>query len=248
MVGVNTGPCSSGARRRTRAGGSLRRVTGRGATVERLPHGPHGLSREEVRASQQKRILDAMMVAVGTHGYNDTTVAHVTASARVSRSAFYEQFTDKRDAFLTAYSDWGNRFFADLLRAGERATSLREVISACGDVLVDRAQREPEASRAFILEVYATGEPGLERREEMLRLGEALFDGLAADLQANHPDLAAPFPLAGLAVIGASFELCAHVLRHPGAGALEQVRRAIEDIWFVGLTGTSDRDGLPSPG
>lgn len=185
------------------------------------------------------------MVAVGSHGYNDTTVAHVTTSARVSRSAFYEQFADKRDAFLAAYADWGTRFFADLLRAGEQAASLRDVISACGEVLVDRAQREPEASRAFILEVYATGGPGLEKREEMLRLGEALFDGLAADLQGRHPDVGPPFPLAGLAVIGASFELCAHVLRQPGDGTLDQVRAAIEDIWFLALTGSSDVSRFP---
>lgn len=187
-----------------------------------------------------------MMVAVGTHGYNDTTVAHVTTSARVSRSAFYEQFADKREAFLAAYADWGTRFFADLLRAGEQAASLRDVISACGEVLVDRAQREPEASRAFILEVHATGEPGLQKREEMLRLGEALFDALAADLRTRHPDVGRPFPLAGLAVIGASFELCAHVLRHPGEGALEQVRGAIEGIWFLALTGSSDMSGFGS--
>ncbi len=219
-------------------------MTGPGASVDRLPHGPHSLSREQVQASQRTRILDATIVAVGTHGYADATIAHVTASARVSRSAFYELFVDKRDAFLAAYSDWGNRFFADLRRAGEQASSLREIITSCGEVLVDRAQREPEASRAFILEVYATGEPGLRKRDEMLRLGENLFDGLAAGLQASRPDLPSPFPLAGLAVIGASFELCAQLLRHPDDGALERVRRAIEDIWFVGLTGSSDSGAL----
>lgn len=221
-------------------------MTAPGTAVERLPHGPHGLSREQVLASQHERILAATMAAVGTHGYNRTTVAHVTASAQVSRSAFYEQFADKENAFLTAYSDWGSVFFADLLRAGEQTASLRDAISACGAVLVDRAHQEPEASRAFILEVYAAGEPGLAKREEMLRLGEALFDALAADVQAKHPDLGPPFPLAGLAVIGASFELCAHVLRHPGDGALERVRRAIEDIWFVALTGSSDGSRIPS--
>lgn len=216
-------------------------MSDRGATVERLPHGPHGLSREEVRSSQQQRILEALMATVGSRGYHETTVAHVTAAARVSRSAFYDQYADKREAFLAAYTAWGRRFFDDLLRVGQGAGSLHAIISACGEVLVERARQEPAASRAFILEVYATGEPGLQAREEMLGLGQTLFDALAADLRAHHPSAVPPVSLAGLGVIGASFELCAHVLRHPGDGTLEQVRAAIEEIWWVGLTGSSDR-------
>ncbi|EFQ82882.1 transcriptional regulator, TetR family [Aeromicrobium marinum DSM 15272] len=216
-------------------------MTEPGAIVERLPHGPHGLSREEVRASQQQRILEAVMLAVGTRGYHEATVAHVTTAARVSRSAFYEQYSDKREAFLAAYTAWGRQFFGDLVRAGQQAGSLREIIAASGEVLVQRARQEPEASRAFILEVYATGEPGLQAREEMLRLGQDLFDALAADLQARDPAAVPPVALAGLGVIGASFELCAHVLRHPGDVMLDQVREAIEDLWWVGLTGVSAR-------
>lgn len=185
------------------------------------------------------------MVAVGTHGYQATTLAHVTAAARVSRSAFYDQFADKRAAFLTAYSDWGAGFFDELLQAGSRAGSLREVIGACGEVMVGRGRREPEACRAFILEVYATGEAGLERRDEMLRTGEALFHGLAADLRVSNPELPEPSPYVGLAVISASFELCAQALRHPEGDALGRARRAIEDLWLLGLTGSTA--GISAP-
>lgn len=209
--------------------------------MERLPHGPHSLTREQVRASQRQRMLEAMMVVVGTHGYNETTVAHVAAAARVSRSAFYEQFADKRDGFLAAYTDWGDRFFGDLLRAGRQAGSLHEVIAACGQVLSDRARREPAAARAFILEVFATGEAGLRKRDDMLQVGQALFDGLAADLRAHDPDLAPRPASLGLAVIGASFELCAQTLRHPGPGSLERATQAVEDVWLLGLTGSAVR-------
>ncbi|WP_341924533.1 TetR/AcrR family transcriptional regulator [Nocardioides psychrotolerans] len=209
--------------------------------AERLPHGPHGLSREEVRASQRHRMLEATLVAVGSRGYAATTVAHVTAQARVSRSAFYEQFADKRDAFLAAYDQWGHRFFDDLLRIGSRPAPLREVVAACGELIIDRGLREPEAARAFILEVYATGEVGLQRREEMLTLGQSLFHGLAAELRRQHPDLPPLNPSLGLAVIGASFELCAQALRHPDDDSLDRVRQAVEDLWLLGLT------GVPSP-
>jgi AcrR family transcriptional regulator len=41
-----------------------------------------------------------MVGAVAAKGYAATTVADVLVRARVSRSAFYEQFRDKEDCFL----------------------------------------------------------------------------------------------------------------------------------------------------
>lgn len=205
--------------------------------LERLPHGPHRLTREEVQASQRQRLLDAMLANVGERGYAATTVAHVTAAARVSRSAFYEQFADKRDAFLAAYDDWGRRFFDDLLQAGSRPGPLPEVVAACGAVLLERGRREPAAARAFILEVHGAGEPGLQRRDAMIAIGQGLFDALAAELRRRHPELPPLSPGRGLAVVGASFELCAQALRHPADGWLEELRATIEDLWMLGLTG-----------
>jgi AcrR family transcriptional regulator len=83
-------------------------------TTERLPRGPHGLTREQVQASQRQRILDAALDVVGERGYAATTVADITSAAGVSRTTFYEQFQNKLDAFLTAYDEFGKAFLADV--------------------------------------------------------------------------------------------------------------------------------------
>ena len=69
----------------------------------RLPHGPNGMSREEVARNQRARMYGGMIEAVHEHGYPQTTVAHVIALAGVSRRAFYEQFPNKEACFLATY-------------------------------------------------------------------------------------------------------------------------------------------------
>src|SRR2546423_5503381 len=69
----------------------------------RLPSGRHGLTREEVMASQRARLVDAMVHVVADKGYAATTVADVVERAGVSRRTFYEQFADKEACFLAAY-------------------------------------------------------------------------------------------------------------------------------------------------
>ena len=98
---------------------------------DRLPKGPHSLTREQVQASQRQRILDAILDVVGEHGYATATVAHVTALAGISRTTFYEQFRSKQDAFLTAYDEFGTRFLADMDAVS--AATPAEVLTAAAE-------------------------------------------------------------------------------------------------------------------
>lgn len=202
--------------------------------AERLPKGPHDLSREEVKASQRQRILDATLDVVGEHGYGSTTVAHITKAAGVSRTTFYEQFRNKQDAFLTAYDEFGRTFLADMARV-EGATPA-EILSASAARLVDWGRRRPLASRAFLVEIHAVGEVGLERRDRAMRLAEERFDRVTAWVQSIDPSLPAPPPLIARAVVAASWELTAQGIRTPG-DTRDETREALAYIWLLGLTG-----------
>lgn len=68
-----------------------------------LPHGRHGLSRDQVRYSQRERLVAGFAQAVTEHGYHAVTIAHVTKAARVSRRAFYENFDGKEACFLATF-------------------------------------------------------------------------------------------------------------------------------------------------
>src|SRR3954447_19942271 len=208
---------------------------------DRLPKGPHGLSREQVQASQRQRMLDAVLDAVGEHGYAGATVADITTAAGVSRTTFYEQFRNKQDAFLTAYDEFGKRFLSELA-AVPTTTTPADVLSNAAAQLVDWGRRRPLARRAFLVEIHAVGEEGLERRDRVMNLAVERFDRVAAWLRSVDPSLPPLPPLVGRAVVAASWELTAQAVRTAGDTSAES-RQALAYVWLLGLTG---RPQLPT--
>ena len=201
---------------------------------ERLPKGPHGLSREQVQASQRERILDAVLEVVGEHGYADATVAHVTGAAGISRTTFYEQFSSKQDAFLTAYDEFGENFLTEL--AGAAGSTPAEVLSDAAERLVAWGRSRPLASRAFLIEIHAVGKEGREHRDRVMSLAAERFEQVAAWVRSVDPGLPPPPRLVARAVVAASWEITAQAVRTSGDTSVDS-REALSYIWLLGLTG-----------
>jgi AcrR family transcriptional regulator len=208
---------------------------------ERLPKGPHGLSREQVQASQRQRILDAILDVVGERGYAAATVADVTTAAGVSRTTFYEQFANKQEAFLAAYDEFAGSFLADV--ASTPTTTPLETLTGAAERLVDWGRRRPLACRAFLLEIHAVGPAGLAHRDSVMALAERQFEIVAAWVRRVDPSLPAVPPVAGRAVIAASWELTAQAAR-TSADTTAQSREALAYVWLLGLTGEPKLSGL----
>src|SRR5437899_6823934 len=68
-----------------------------------LPRGPHGLSRDQIVASQRARLLAGAIEAVAARGYVGTAVADIIARAGVSRRTFYELYEDRDACVAEAY-------------------------------------------------------------------------------------------------------------------------------------------------
>ena len=147
-----------------------------------LPRGRHGLSREEVEASQRARIMLALAEAMAEKGYAATSVADVLKRARVSRETFYEQHDSKLDCFLQTFDAAAALLAASIGEAvggaaaglpDDRAVLLERVIGAYLDVLL----AEPAFARLFLVESYAAGAAAIERRAAVqARLADGLVD------------------------------------------------------------------------
>jgi AcrR family transcriptional regulator len=79
-----------------------------------LPRGRHLLPPEEVERHQRERILHAVARGMAERGYATLTVGSIIAEARVSRTTFYAQFANKREAVVGTYEETFRRFL-DLL-------------------------------------------------------------------------------------------------------------------------------------
>lgn len=128
-----------------------------------LPRGRHGLSREEVEASQRARVMLALAEAMAEKGFAATSVADVLKRARVSRETFYELYDSKLDCFLQTFDTAAALLQASIghaLPPDGGCDVLERAIGAYLDVLL----AQPAFARLFLVESYAAGAAAIERR------------------------------------------------------------------------------------
>jgi AcrR family transcriptional regulator len=143
---------------------------------DQLSGGRHGLSAEQVRASQRARIVAAMTAAVGEHGYHGVRVADVVSRAGVSRKTFYELFGGKDDCFDAAYGFWIDRLLATTLGAFESRDEWLEALRAGLAALLDALAREPAVARLCFSEAVAAGGEIQRRRDRAAGRLARLFE------------------------------------------------------------------------
>src|SRR5215218_7412356 len=98
-----------------------------------------------------------MLKAVGTHGYERTTVQDAIAEAGVYRQAFYDSFEGKEDCYLQAL-DAGSAWVELAMReAAAGSSTWREQLRGALAGLLSFLEEQPEIGRALLVEVHAAG-------------------------------------------------------------------------------------------
>lgn len=191
---------------------------------DRLPRGRHGLSREEVVASQRERMLRALADTTADKGFVGTSVADILRVAGVSRETFYQQFTSKEDCFLSAYDEAVTILLGRMASAPVQDTS--DEAAAAEDERIVRLDRvlgsyleaiaaEPAFARVFLLEVFAVGPVAFARRAA----GQERFSAMLAELVGAGDDADARF--AAEALVAATSSL---VTTRLAVGDLDGIR------------------------
>jgi AcrR family transcriptional regulator len=124
-----------------------------------------------------------MAEAVAEKGFARATVADVISRAGVSRETFYEQFSDKEEAFLAAL-DAGAEGLVSILRAAldlPAADPLERLDRALKAYLTTLAS-EPSFAKAFLIDAYGAGQRATARRIELQRhFVDVMAEVLAVD-------------------------------------------------------------------
>src|SRR3954453_13218656 len=145
--------------------------------AEPLPRGRHKLAPEDVRASQRDRLLRAMLECVAERGYEATTVPQVVATARVSRNAFYEFFSDKTDCFIATCDQAAEGLLEELV-ALQAEPDWIEAARRGADIYLRWWQERPGAQRAFFPRPSGGGEAARCQPRPDLELFRPVFSGL----------------------------------------------------------------------
>lgn len=149
-------------------------------------------TRDRQRADTHRRIFDAAVDHLRTHGVNGTSVAAVAKAAGVSRQTFYDHFPTLDDVVAEAFADYRDSVAAHLAQTLDQQPDrdLAGLLDALVEALFQ--QMEPEDSQ-LRLEIAARLARGVDARPW---LDEPLFrivaDAVAAAQRDGEvvPDLA----------------------------------------------------------
>jgi AcrR family transcriptional regulator len=194
------------------------------AVPAKLPRGRHQLSREQVVASQQVRMLLAMADAMSEKGFVNTSVADVLKRAGVSRETFYQQFSSKLDCFLHVFDTAGEVLLNRILAARpEKGTTPQERFEIAFGAYMDTIEEHASYARVFLIEVYAAGPEAMARRSALQqRLVDGLVDILGARSKQDR--------FACQALVAAMASLVMDPLITQDGEALRQVRRDVTHL------------------
>ena len=149
----------------------------------------------------RQRILQGMLEAVGTHGYEQTTVQDVITNAGIYRQAFYDDFNDKEDCYLQAL-DAGSAWVELAMReaaAGE--STWRGQLRGALTGLLRFFDEQPEIGRALLVEVHAAGAQAVGKRTEAIRRAAAMVDLAREESEDSAPAIAAEAVVAGILAV-----------------------------------------------
>ena len=140
-----------------------------------LPRGRTSLPAEEVRAEQRRRLLRGVMAAVAEQGYTSVTVSDIVGRARVSRKAFYDQFSSKEDCFLAAAVRGSVVMFEHLATMLDSEMTPQEALRTATRSYLKLCADEPEFAWCLFVELPAVGHTALKMRNAGYRQLTKLF-------------------------------------------------------------------------
>jgi len=210
-------------------------AAGEGQPLRRLPRGRHNLPASVVRASQRERLLEAMLANVAEHGYEATTVPQVVATAKVSRNAFYELFSDKADCFLAVCDELATDVLDNI--ANPAQDEWRAALRAGTARYLRWWQDRPAFSRTYFVELPSAGARAVAQRDRQYERFRELFDGIAAWARIQEPGLPSVGPLASRAIVLAVTELIAEEVRAGRVGRLVELEDDVVALITLLLTG-----------
>jgi AcrR family transcriptional regulator len=196
-----------------------------------LPKGRHGLSREEVAASQRTRLLQATADLGTERGFASLTLTDIVLRAGVARSTFYDYFEDKQQCFLAAFDYAADTVLEHVLAIGPPpAGDFASPVDAYIATLLELCLQESGLVRLVAADAEALG-PAAAERQRAIR--SRLADGLVAlreYLRREEPKLASITQVRAIAIVGAITEVLRHTLYSSGINALPTLQRELSTI------------------
>jgi len=176
--------------------------------------------REARRLVRRARLMQAALGMFAALGYHDTSVDDIVARARMSKSAFYEQFESKEHCFREVLAQEGGDLIHEVIAAASGGQDHRDRMRRGIRTFVVACYKRSTVARLMMVESV-----GLSSSVEAVRhqLEERFAHMVAEEVRLALLDdefYADQDPqVFGRAVVGAVNDAVGYFLTHPGADA-----------------------------
>jgi AcrR family transcriptional regulator len=160
------------------------------ARAGRLPRGASSLPKATVEADQRKRLVVATASVISERGYADATVANIAAVAGISKTTFYELFSDKEACFLYGYQQLSEAHLEQVCQAFNGAIPLPEQLQLALATYLQRINADLNLAHAYIAEAQSATVASRSAFEatQLRLLGMAAH--WFAEVRVKYPDVA----------------------------------------------------------
>jgi AcrR family transcriptional regulator len=199
------------------------------ATGRQGEGGPEAPAHELVTSSKRERILEGMLDAVGSNGYDSTSVRTVLDLTGLYRQAFYDNFPDKDACFLEAFDFGVARLESIAVAAAANEQTWQGKLRAGLGALLDTFDTEPNIGRALVVEVHAAGPEALEKRAAVMKRIADFIDLARSISEGGEPS---PPPIAPEGIVAGI-----HAIVHArlATGATEGFRELLPEFMYFAV-------------
>lgn len=200
-------------------------AAGTGAVGKSLPTAP---TLRLVSSPKRQRILEGMLEAVGTSGYDAASVRMVLVGTGLYRQAFYDNFADKEACYLEAFGFGVARLEAVAIAAAESEGTWQGKLRAGLGAFLEALDADPVLARALIVEVHVAGPEALQSRSTAMKRIADFIDS-ARDVSS---DSEAPPPIAAEGIVAGM-----HAVVHAKLAAGEEsgFRELLPDFMYFAV-------------
>jgi AcrR family transcriptional regulator len=180
--------------------------------------------------THRERILHAVVSIASEGGYPALSIPAISARAGISNEAFYENFTDKQDAFLTVFREATTRALTPALQAFQAAPDWPQGVRDSILAMLEFVAGEPIFARLAFFEILTGGPAAIDLAEQSLDGFSAMFGpGLE-----QHPGVPV---VVSEAIIGGLWNVIQHEIGHGRASRLPELTPELTYITLAPFIG-----------
>jgi AcrR family transcriptional regulator len=176
--------------------------------------------------SHRTRILHAVVSITSERGYAALSIPAISKTAGISNVAFYENFTDKDDALLSAFDEAIQRALKHVGKAFVAAPTWTDAAHATLKALLEFIAEDPIFARLAFFDILAGGPAAIEKAEQGLDTFETMLEPA---FQA-YPDVP---EVVGEAIIGGLWNVIQHEVGH---GRAAQLPDLTDELTYIVVT------------